>query len=296
MNSNQLEAIGYTIETIEKNLEKPFQLDDLSKEVGISKYHLIRLFYGICGKSVMNYARARRLSLSLSDLINSKNNILDIALKYQFEYEQSYIRAFQKQFHITPAKYRRYQTEMPIEQKIDIKLLKTIGQGFVIQPKMIIKPSFHVEGIKDEIIHEQNLTEYTTNQLAMLFINNYKPMIQNKINEHVYLALILYGKNPYVSNMYLPCVETTILNESEKPLASYTIPTQEYAVFRYVGFHSLMNVTYKTLKELYDYITWQWKLNTSYKQAQPYHFERMDFSICSDTYCEMDLYYPILTV
>ena len=243
----------------------------------------------------MAYVKSRRLSLSLSNLINTDSNILAIALKYKFEYEQSYIRAFQKQFQITPAKYRKQKTEMPIEQRIDIHTLKSIDQGFVIQPKMVIKPLFHIQGIQEEILDQENLNEFSTNKLAMLFHEQYLPLVSNKINEHIYLAIIFYSANSQVSNNYMPCVETSRLNEVESPFTAFTIPLQEYAVFRYVGLHAPTEVTYRTLKELYDYITGYWQVNTAFKQSQPYHFERMDLSICSNTYCEMDLYFPLCT-
>jgi len=293
MNQDQIAAINDTVETIEQFLDQPLGLDELSKKVGISKYHLLRMFKSISDKSLMAYVRARRLSMSLYDLINSDRNILNIAMKYQFEYEQSYIRAFQNQFHVTPAKYRRLKSEMPIEQKIDMRTLKSIGQGFVIQPKMVIKPEFYVQGIKNEIFHAENLTKYTTNKLALLFHGQYITQVPNKINEQIYLALILYSTNPEISNDYMPCVETSVLNKANPPFYTYTAPSQEYAVFRYVGLHAPTEVTYATLKELYDYIHWYWKMNTSYRQAQPFHFERMDISFCSSTYCEMDIYYPI---
>lgn len=293
MNSDQLRGIEDTVEEIERNLITPFNLDGLSKKVGISKYHLIRLFGSISNKSLMSYVRARRLSVSLNDLINSNENILDIALKYQFQYEQSYIRAFQSYFKVTPAKYRKLNIEMPIEQKIDIRMFKNIGQGLVIQPKMVFKPTFYVQGIRKAIIHEENLKEYTTNQLAILFEEKYKPLIQNRINEHIYLALILYGENPLISNDYLPCVETKTYNSVEEPFYSFEMPLQEYAVFRYVGFHAPIDVTYKTLKELYDYIMGDWLMKTGYKQSKLCHFERMDLNVCSNDYCEMDLYFPI---
>jgi AraC family transcriptional regulator len=294
MNPDQVNAIAYTVETIEENLDKPLRLDELSRKVGISKYHLLRLFKSISEKSLMAYVKARRLSLSLYDLIRTDMNILDIAIKYQFEYEQSYIRAFQKQFHITPAKYRKLKAEMPIEPKIDVNILKSIGQGFVIRPKLVIKPAFHVQGIRKEIFHEENLTEYTTNKLAMLFYEQYFHLVPNRVNEHIYLAIILYGSNPMVSNDYMPCVETRGLNRAEPPFSAMTIPSQEYAVFRYVGLHAPTEVTYKTLLELYNYIPGYLAVNSGYKQAGSFHFERMDLSICSDTYCEMDIYYPII--
>lgn len=294
MNSNQISAIEDTIETIEKNLEKPFHLEELSKEVGISKYHLLRLFKAITDKSLMAYVRGRRLSHSLSDLISSNMNILDIAIKYQFEYEQSYIRAFQNFFHITPAKYRKQKSEMPIEQMIDLHSLKSVGQGVVLQPKMVIRPEFYVQGIKEEIFHEQNLTEFTTNKIAMLFYEKYLPLVPDKVNEAVYFAIILHNSNNSISNDYIPCTETSVLNTVTPPFFAYTIPLQEYAVFRYVGFHSPYEVTYKTLKELYDYIG-HWRFITSYTESEPFHFERMDLNICSESYCEMDIYFPIST-
>lgn len=293
MNTDQIAGIDYTVETIEKNLTQPFRLDELSKQVGISKYHLLRLFKSITGKSLMSYVKGRRLSLSLGDLINTDNNILDIALKYQFEYEQSYIRAFQKLFHITPAKYRRAKCEMPIVQKVDIHTLQSLGKGFVIQPKMVIRPEFYIQGIKEEIFHEENLTEYTTNKLAMRFQKDYLPLVPNRINENIYLAMIIYSTNPAISNDYLPCVETKTFNKVALPFYSYTIPAQEYAVFRYVGLHSPTEVTYATLLELYNYIDGYWKSHTGFKQTQPFHFEQMNLSICSETYCEMDIYVPI---
>jgi AraC family transcriptional regulator len=295
MNTNQTADIEYTVETIEKNLYLPFHLDELSTKVGISKYHLLRLFKSITDKSLMSYVKGRRLSLSLQDLINTDSNILDIALKYQFGYEQSYIRAFQNHFHNTPAKYRKTKCEMPITQKFDMHTLQNMGGGFVIQPKMVIRPKTYVLGIKEEIFHKENLTKFTTNKLAMRFHNDYLPLIPNKIHENIYLALIIYSNNPIISNTYLPCVETKTLNKETPPFCHYTIPSQEYAVFRYVGLHSPMEVTYATLLELRNYIDGYWKTHTCFKQTHPFHFEQMDLSICSDTYCEMDIYFPIST-
>ncbi|MBH1940415.1 helix-turn-helix domain-containing protein [Mobilitalea sibirica] len=294
MNSNQISKLEYTIETIEKHMDQPLNLNDLSKKVGLSKFHLQRLFKALVDKSLMAYIRGRRLSNSLHDLLHTNMNILDIAVKYQFDYEQSFIRAFQNRFHITPAKYRKLRHELPIEQKIDITTLTGIEQGFIIQPRMVIKPGFYIQGIMDEIFHEQNMIELTTNRLAMLFHKEYLPIVPNKVHEHVYLAIVEYRPVSTISNDYIPCVETSIINTVNPPFVTRTIPSQEYAVFRYVGFHSPYELTYKTMKEFYDYTDY-WVMSTKLKQAQNYHFERMDLSICREDYCEMDIYIPIRT-
>ncbi len=292
MNRNQISLIETTIDVIEAHLLYPLTLDELSKKVGISKYHLERLFKSLCSKPLISYIRGRRLSLSLHDLIHSHLKIIDIALKYQFEYEQSYIRAFQNLFGITPARYRRLKIELPIEQKLDTKTLTGIDQGFVIQPRMVIRPQFYIQGIKEEIFHVENLEQFTANKVAELFRNQFLKQVPHRINEEFYLAIIKYLPNPSISNDYIPCVETEVLNKPEAPFVAMAIPAQEYAVFRYVGLHAPTQLNYKTLKELYDYTDY-WIMNTKHQQNQPYHFERMDLTICSDSYCEMDIYLPI---
>jgi len=293
MNNDQISSIENTIETIEREIKNGVNLDQLSNEVGISKYHLHRLFKSITDKSLMSYVRGRKLSRSLNDLINTRLNIIDIANEYQFEHEQSYIRAFKQQFNMTPFQYRKLQCEMPIEPKIDVNHMHYIAQGLVIQPRICIKPQFYIQGIKQEIIHKENLIYHTTNILAEKFLEDYLPIINNKINEDIYIGLVIYSSNPKYSNDYIPAVETTVLNKTEAPFVNYTIPSYEYAVFRYIGFHSPHDISYETLKELYDYIMGKWKKSTAYAKSTDYHFERMDLRTCSETYCEMDVYIPI---
>lgn len=293
MNTDHSSCIEMTIETIEKEIKQDLNLSRLSKEVGISKYHLHRLFKAITAKTLMAYVRGRRLSLSLCDLINTDLNIIDIASEYQFEHEQSYIRAFKQQFNMTPAQYRKVRCELPIEQKIDINYIHNVGQGVVIQPRMCMQPQFYVQGIKQQIIHKENLIDHTANTLAQKFRNIYLPLVANRINDEVYIGLVRYSSNPKYSNEYIPCVQISSINKIETPFVAYTLPLHEYAVFKYIGLHSADKISYETLKELYDYIEFNWQNSTAYKQTETYHFEKVDLRICSDSYCEMDVYIPI---
>lgn len=293
MNKNQVSSIKNTIIMIEEQLKEPINLDHISKNAGISKCHLHRLFKAFTGKSMIAYVRGRKLSKSLYELLNTDMTVLDIACEYAFEYEQSYIRSFQRQFNITPTQYRQSGAEIPIVQKIDINSFKSIGEGLILEPRMIIKPKFYVQGIKSEIIHLENLQNQTTNSLAKEYENDYLSLIANKTNPDVYIGLVIYSSNPEYSNLYMPCTETSVLNPNAPPLESRIIPMQEYAVFRYVGFHSPYNITYEALLNLYDYIFKEWLTTTSYQSASYYHFEKLDLSICSEDYCEMDIYIPI---
>ncbi len=61
----------------------------------------------VTGHAIGAYIRARRLSKSAVALRLTARPILDIALQYRFDSQQTFTRAFKKQFSLTPALYRR---------------------------------------------------------------------------------------------------------------------------------------------------------------------------------------------
>lgn len=292
MRDDTVNSIKQLVNLIDERAKEPIDLDQLAKEVGISKYYLHRLFKSITNRSLMTYVRDRRLSLSVYHLMHSSLNIIDIATEYQFEYEQSYIRAFKKKYNVTPAQYRRCQMEIPIEQKLDLNLLHEIGDGLMVEPRMCVKPKFCVRGLESEIVHTENLVHMTTNRQAEEVWKDYLPYMKHVINPNIYIGLVRYTKNPEYSNYYLSGTEVALGTLSEAPLVSYEIDSYEYAVFRYVGMHSPHSITFRALLTIYRFID-DWKRRTHYQQAAPFHFERVDLEICKDDYCEMDIYMPI---
>ena len=79
----------------------------------------------------------------LGDLLKAKSNVLDIALDYGFEYEQSYIRAFKNEFHLTPGEMRKkgeivkvtptlnfFEGYMDYLPSVPVKNLESVPQGY----------------------------------------------------------------------------------------------------------------------------------------------------------------------
>ncbi|MBP2630601.1 MAG: transcriptional regulator with only domain, AraC family, partial [Firmicutes bacterium] len=85
------ETIAICLRYIEENLYKKFSLDDIAMHCGMSKYHLHRMFKSLTGESLMEYVQSRKLSSSISELKDTSRRIIDIAMDYGFDYEQSYI-------------------------------------------------------------------------------------------------------------------------------------------------------------------------------------------------------------
>ncbi|HKN04525.1 MAG TPA: MDR efflux pump AcrAB transcriptional activator RobA [Buttiauxella sp.] len=92
---------------LEGHLDQPLSLDNVAAKAGYSKWHLQRMFKEVTGHAIGAYIRARRLSKSAVALRLTARPILDIALQYRFDSQQTFTRAFKKQFSQTPALYRR---------------------------------------------------------------------------------------------------------------------------------------------------------------------------------------------
>lgn len=92
---------------LEGHLDQPLSLDNVAAKAGYSKWHLQRMFKDVTGQAIGAYIRARRLSKSAVALRLTARPILDIALQYRFDSQQTFTRAFKKQFTRTPALYRR---------------------------------------------------------------------------------------------------------------------------------------------------------------------------------------------
>jgi len=92
---------------LEGHLDRPLSLDNVAAKAGYSKWHLQRMFKDVTGHAIGAYIRARRLSKSAVALRLTSRPILDIALQYRFDSQQTFTRAFKQQFAQTPAFYRR---------------------------------------------------------------------------------------------------------------------------------------------------------------------------------------------
>ncbi len=193
---------------------------------------------------------------------------------------------------MTPAQYIKCQIELPIEQKLDLNAFHKVGDGLLVELRMCVKPKFCVQGLESEIVHLENLKYKTTNQQAEEVWKDYLPFMENVINRNIYIGLVRYTEHVEYSNYYVSGTEVELGTSCKAPIVSYEIEPYEYAVFRYVGCHSPHDITFEALLSIYRFIN-NWKSTTVYHQVAPFHFERVDLQVCSDDYCEMDIYMPI---
>ncbi|MEQ5324141.1 helix-turn-helix domain-containing protein [Proteus sp. fly-1008] len=139
---------------IEENLEKDLKLENVSQKSGYSKWHLQRMFKEQTGLTLASYIRARRLSCAAVELRLQRTPLLDIALKYQFDSQQTFSRAFKKLFNMTPYNYRRKENWLAHGFTLPLRKFK----GFNLDIEIVTINSLSLIGI--DHIYKANVIDW----------------------------------------------------------------------------------------------------------------------------------------
>ena len=87
-----------SVDHIEDNLCEPLDIENIARVMNVSAFYYQKIFGIICGITVGEYVRNRRLSLAGSELMTANTKIIDVALKYGYDTPEGFSRAFAK-FH-----------------------------------------------------------------------------------------------------------------------------------------------------------------------------------------------------
>jgi AraC family transcriptional regulator len=93
------------VDYIEMNLSETLSLDECAQIAGYSKFHLHRLFSNLTGQSVGAYIRERRLSEAYI-YVSQGERILDVAIRFGYQSERAFSRAFIQRYGMSPSKCR----------------------------------------------------------------------------------------------------------------------------------------------------------------------------------------------
>lgn len=285
------ETIIETVNYIEENLYNKISLDNIALYTGISKYYLHRIFKSLTGESIIEYVQGRKLTSSINELINTNMRIIDIALNYGFDYEQSYIRAFKKCFGCTPLKVRSDKTSLSLilKEKINTNDILSLGNSITYTPHFVFKQKFNLVGIKHKILSKSG--DKSANVYGRDFFYNHKDKITNAINPQEYFGFTDWSSDGFI--YYIPSIQVSDLNAIPEGMTSISISAHKYVVFRFVGFFSPDDLNNRHLGRLLVQLYRKWIFRSSYKFADTFRFEYINNSMSKDNYCELYVFQPI---
>jgi AraC family transcriptional regulator len=96
-------ALDYT----EAHLTDAVDYEAAARQACSSAFHFQRMFTMLCGFTLGDYIRMRRLSLAAEDLMRTDDKVIDIAYRCGYDTPESFSRAFTRFHGVTPTQARR---------------------------------------------------------------------------------------------------------------------------------------------------------------------------------------------
>jgi AraC-like DNA-binding protein/mannose-6-phosphate isomerase-like protein (cupin superfamily) len=108
--SNHQQTVESYVAELERRFFEPAKLDDIVKQLGISRRHFTDLFREVTGTTWSDYVRRLRVEHAKQLLRETRRSILSIAFEVGFEDLSSFYRAFQQRECVSPQRWRQQQT------------------------------------------------------------------------------------------------------------------------------------------------------------------------------------------
>ena len=258
---DNIQSFQNLIDYIEEHLTESIDTNELAKILAVSEQSMQRIFAFLTNMSLAEYIKKRRFSKAYEELKNTDIKIIDLALKYQYESEISFSRAFKSMFGMTPSECRKCDKEFkqfPVYQ-------------FTKNDKPI-EYSYKIEDVEEKTIYAYR-TKYAKTKEDFLF--RIRELYQNLKDKGIYPKISETGmdgvtfKNINDEEVYWVGCEKDFGN-SEK----ITIEKGKYLVFDCGGDNQ------SDIAPLISNIYSQFVMSSDFKIDKYYCFEKYENGNC----------------
>jgi AraC-like DNA-binding protein len=105
---------------IEQNFKQPMTLEEMSRDVGLSRYHLSRTFKQHLGKSFKAYLTERRIAEAKLLMTHADKNVTEACFAVGFNDTSYFARVFRKYEGLSPSTFRKRVDHMRRQSKFDL--------------------------------------------------------------------------------------------------------------------------------------------------------------------------------
>lgn len=136
------ESIGKAISYIEENITEDLSVEKVAAQVNISPFYFQRGFAMLCGFTLAEYIRSRRLALAGNELAFGGAKVIDVAVKYGYDSPDSFAKAFTRFHGITPSQAGK--EHVMLKSFAPLKLKLSLEGGYLMDYKITKKEAFTV--------------------------------------------------------------------------------------------------------------------------------------------------------
>lgn len=135
-------GIQNAINYIENNITEELTFAEISEQACSSNFYFQRVFSTLCGCSLGEYIRNRRLTLAGSELSATDSRIIDIAMKYGYDSPESFTRAFSRFHGITPSEAKKDGSKLKSFSRLSVQII--LEGGSIMDYRIEEKDAFKV--------------------------------------------------------------------------------------------------------------------------------------------------------
>lgn len=127
---------------IEAHITESLEYERIAQEMNISSFYYQKLFSVLCGISLGEYIRNRRLTLAGNELLATDEKLIDIALKYGYDTQEGFTRAFTRFHGVTPNATRK--NVIPLKSFSKLSLSISVKGGNIMDYRIEEKDCFKI--------------------------------------------------------------------------------------------------------------------------------------------------------
>ena len=117
-----ISGLSSALDYVEENITEEIDFNEVAKRAYTTSFHFQRVFGAICGISLGDYIRFRRLSLAGGEIAATKCKVIDAALKYGYDTPESFSRAFVRFHGVTPSA-AKHGANLKSFSRLSVKLI-----------------------------------------------------------------------------------------------------------------------------------------------------------------------------
>ena len=231
--------IRHAIDYIEDNLTETIDYEEVAKKCYSSSYHFQRVFSILCGFTLGEYIRNRRLTLAANELISTDIKIIDLALKYGYESPDSFANAFCKFHGVLPSHARNNGSNLKSFSRLVLKL--SLEGGSTMNYRIEEKEKMTLTGFKKHFTgipgerEEQEKEFYLKTRALQYILKGLKGDLET--NYDVITNIDDEGYDFYIANEISQFYRNNLKDENvlgeefSKYFENIEIPKCTYAVF-----------------------------------------------------------------
>ena len=269
-----------TMEYLESKLDAEVDLQKFQQLSGYSYALFSRLFSILADMTLAEYLRNRRLSEAVTDLQESSEKVIDIALKYGYESSDAFSAAFKKFHGATPSEVRNGKPYR-VFPRLQLSLKITGGKNMDI--KIQKKSAFTVAGVLLEAIDNSQCPS----AWEQLYANHSFESLESMGSGQSF-GLCSDVKEGEIIN-YMAAYDVTDIAKAEAlGLSIKEIPAAEYAIVPVKG------AIPASIHHAWEYVLEVFFPETGYRHSGAPDFEVYTEGDMSSPDYQMELWIPVV--